>query len=540
MTKDSVLPKTTTRELTVPRELLSLLDSLHSRRDFMKIMGMGLGYPALASTLGGCGGGSSGSPPSTTLPLASLEYTVLKRTSFGVHRDALSEIQNIGIDTYLENQLNYQAIDDGNLETTIQTLFPLTTQTPAQLIGGFPDNIGDVAQQMIRATQYRQMFSQRQLYEVMVEFWSDHFNIHLVNGLGPTLKPEDDRLVIRTHALGNFRNLLGASALSPSMLFYLDNFFNLASAPNENYARELMELHTLGVDGGYTENDVKEVARCFTGWSIRFPGDPTGDYGTFKYVPQVHDDAAKVVLGNTIAANGGITDGAQVLDILATHPSTANFIATKLCRRFISDDPDSDTINAVATAFTVSNGNIKSTLRALFATSAFNTTADLKFCRPSEFFAGTIRALAPDTTYPSDNGQLFFFAQSLLGQLPFSWPTPDGYPDTQDYWSNTGGILNRWRLSFLSYAPFLPAINVFQIDYPTMLDGANTITTVIDTLVANILMRPLLSEDRTILIDWLIAQTGLGANDTLPAGAAEQLSPLVASVLISSAYFQLR
>lgn len=540
MTKDSVLPKTTTRELTVPRELLSLLDSLHSRRDFMKIMGMGLGYPALASTLGGCGGGSSGSPPSTTLPLASLEYTVLKRTSFGVHRDALSEIQNIGIDTYLENQLNYQAIDDGNLETTIQTLFPLTTQTPAQLIGGFPDNIGDVAQQMIRATQYRQMFSQRQLYEVMVEFWSDHFNIHLVNGLGPTLKPEDDRLVIRTHALGNFRNLLGASAQSPSMLFYLDNFFNLASAPNENYARELMELHTLGVDGGYTENDVKEVARCFTGWSIRFPGDLTGDYGTFKYVPQVHDDAAKVVLGNTIAANGGITDGAQVLDILATHPSTANFIATKLCRRFISDDPDSDTINAVATAFTVSNGNIKSTLRALFATSAFNTTADLKFCRPSEFFAGTIRTLAPDTTYPSDNGQLFFFAQSLLGQLPFSWPTPDGYPDTQDYWSNTGGILNRWRLSFLSYAPFLPAINVFQIDYPTMLGGANTITTVIDTLVANILMRPLLSEDRTILIDWLIAQTGLGANDTLPAGAAEQLSPLVASVLISSAYFQLR
>ncbi|KPJ93092.1 MAG: hypothetical protein AMJ55_08735, partial [Gammaproteobacteria bacterium SG8_15] len=187
---------------------------------------------------------------------------MLKRTSFGVHRDALSAAQSMGIDAYLENQLNYQTIDDGDLESTLATLFPNTTQSPEQLIAGFPDNAGIVAQQMAMASQYRQIFSQRQLYEVMVEFWSEHFNIHLLNGLGPTLKPEDDRQVIRAHALGNFRDLLGASAHSPSMLFYLDNFYNLASAPNENYARELMELHTLGVDGGYTEEDVKEVARC--------------------------------------------------------------------------------------------------------------------------------------------------------------------------------------------------------------------------------------------------------------------------------------
>ena len=135
---------------------------------------------------------------------------------------------------------------------------------------------------MTGATQYRQIFSRRQLYEVMVEFWSDHFNIHLLNGLGPTLKPADDIQVIRAHALGNFGDLLRASAHSPSMLFYLDNYLNQASAPNENYARELMELHTLGVDGGYTEADVKEVARCFTGWTIRFPGDSSGPYGTLR------------------------------------------------------------------------------------------------------------------------------------------------------------------------------------------------------------------------------------------------------------------
>ena len=144
------------------------------------------------------------------------------------------------------------------------------------------------------------------------------------------------------------------------------------------------------------------------------------------------------------------------------------------------------------------------------------------------------------TAYPKDNGQLFFFAQSILGQLPFYWPTPDGYPDIQDYWANTGGLLNRWRLSFLSYAPFIPAINVIQIDYTNLLAGTNTIGTIIDALVDNILMRPLLSEDRAIMIDWLVTQSGTGENDTLPPGVPEQVAPVVAAVLISSAYFQLR
>jgi hypothetical protein len=521
-----------------------MLDTVHSRRDFLKLMGAGLGYSALASVLPGCGGGSGGNEappaPQPALPAATAEYTALKRTSFGVHRDSLSAIKSMGIDAYLENQLDYQAINDGNLEATIQNLFPLTTRTPAQLILGFPDNIAAVAQQMIAATQYRQVFSKRQLYEVMVEFWTNHFNIHLLNGLGPTLKPEDDRQVIRAHALGNFRTLLGASAHSAAMLFYLDNFYNQASAPNENYARELMELHTLGVDGGYTEQDVKEVARCFTGWSLRFPGDAGGAYGTFVYNAAVHDNNPKTVLGRSIAGGGGQNDGEQVLDILATHASTARFIATKLCRRFITDNPDTATVDAVAAAFTASNGDIKATLRALFGTSAFRSGADLKICRPAEYLAGTIRALAPDTAYPTDNGLLFFFAQSILGQLPFNWPTPDGYPDKQDYWANTGGLLNRWRLSFLSYAPFIPSINVFQISYPSLLAGANTIATVIDALVANVLMRPLAGTDRTILIDWMVAETGIAANDVLTPGAPEQVAALVAAVLVSSAYFQLR
>jgi hypothetical protein len=523
-----------------PFDLNAVLERLHSRRDFLKLFGKGLGYSALASTLPACSSSDDPAQPAPLIPPASAEYTALKRTSFGVHRDALNAIQSMGIDAYLEQQLDYTQIDDGNLEATIQNLFPLTSQSSAQLISGFPDNIYDVSTQMIAATQYRQMFSRRQLYEVMVEFWSDHFNINLVNGLGPTLKPEDDLKVIRSHALGNFRDLLHASAKSPSMLFYLDNFFNIASAPNENYARELMELHTLGVDGGYTESDVKEVARCFTGWSLQFPDDTSGTYGTFIYVDAIHDDEAKVVLQNNIAAGGGQTDGEQVLDILAAHPSTVQFIATKLCIRFISDTPERATIDAVAAAFKQSSGDIKTTLRALFASDAFRNSADLKFTRPAEYLSGVVRALAPDTVYPTDNGQLFFFAQSILGQLPFYWPTPDGYPDEQTYWASTGGMLNRWRLSFLSFAGFIPEIDVIQVDYTPMLNGANTLASVVDAITDQVLMRPLSETDRRIVLDWLIDEQGVSENIPLTTGVPEQVSALVAAVLLSSAYFQLR
>jgi hypothetical protein len=528
-----------------PPGLQALLDSLHNRRAFLKLLARGLGYPALAATLPACGGGGSGDDPASAapaavIPAASRDYTVLKRTCFGVHRDELAAIRSLGIDAWLEQQLDHTAIDDGSLEGDVRALFPLTTQTPAQLIGGFPDNIADVARQMIAATQYRQMFSRRQLYEVMVEFWSDHFNIHLLNGLGPTLKPADDIEVIRAHALGNFRDLLHASAKSPAMLFYLDNFFNQASAPNENYARELMELHTLGVDGGYTEDDVKEVARCFTGWSIRFPGDATGDYGSFVFLPAVHDTAEKQVLQNTIAAGGGQDDGEQVLDILAAHPATARFIATKLCRRFISDTPDPASIDAVAAAFTQSAGDIRTTLRALFASDAFSRSADLKFCRPSEYLAGLVRTLAPDTPYPTDDGVLFFFAQAIMGQLPFYWPTPDGYPDRQAYWASTGGMLNRWRLSFLSFAAVIPELGVIQIDYAGLLNGADTLTGIVDALTDRVLMRPLSGDDRRTLLDWLVDEYGEAEDATLAAGSPEQVAPLVAAVLVSSAYFQLR
>ncbi len=532
-------------------DLDGILARLQNRREFLQLLGKGLGYGAIATVLPACGGSSSdsadepsspASPPKIAVPKASPEYTVLKRTSFGPHRDELASIKNIGITDYLERQLDYENINVDALETEIATQFPLTLQTPAGLIQNFPNNIFDVATQMIAATQYRQMFSGRQLFEIMVEFWGDHFNIHLVNGLGPTLKPYDDRQVIREHALGNFRELLHASAKSPAMLFYLDNFFNQVGGPNENYARELMELHTLGVDGGYTEDDVKEVARCFTGWTLRFPNDatPAEPYGEFVFADGIHDNLDKEVLGNPIVAGGGQSDGEQVLDILAAHPSTANFIATKLCRRFISDSPPQAAIDSVAAAFTSSNGEIKDTLRALFATPAFLDSADLKITRPSEYLAALVRALAPDTAYPPDKGLFWFYAQNTLGQLPFYWPTPDGFPDQQSYWASTGGLLNRWRLSFLSFAGIIPGVDTIDIDYSSMLSGANTLATVLDKITEAVLMRPLSSDDRSIILAWLTDYFNKAEDEPLLVNEPEQASPFIAAVLVSSVYFHLR
>ncbi|MDJ0778924.1 MAG: DUF1800 domain-containing protein [Gammaproteobacteria bacterium] len=526
---------------------VAALRRLQQRRDFLKLCGRGIGYGALATLLPGCGSSSGGDDDESTMtavpviPRPDPEWIALKRTSFGPHRDEMVRIRTLGIDAYLEWQLDYQLIDDGTLEADIASLFPLTRLSPADLLAGFPDNIFAVASEMAAATQFRQIFSKRQLFEVMVDFWSDHFNIHLVNGLGPTLKPADDLDVIRSHALGNFRDLLHASAKSPAMLFYLDNFFNQAGAPNENYARELMELHTLGVDGGYSENDVKEVARCFTGWTFRLPGNPGGAYGEFVFEPSIHDDLAKTVLATPIPAGGGQADGETVLDLLASHPSTARFIATKLCRRFIDDDPPAAAVDAVAAAFSASNGDIRDTLRALFARAELLDRYDRKFTRPGEFLAGLSRALAPDTGYPPDNGQFWFFTRSMLGQLPFYWPTPDGYPDSSDYWANTGGLLNRWRLSFLSFAGILPGIDVFNVDYVAMLAGSDTVDDVVDAVTEAVLMRPLSDDHRQLIVDWLVDETGGSPPDTpLPGDAPQAVAALAAAVLISSIYFHLR
>ena len=516
-----------------------------SRRRFLSMAGKGLGYGAMSAAVAACGGGGGGGnpvapapnpgppvgnpnpPPVSRIPPPSVEYSVLKRTSFGVNKSSLEEIGKLGIDGYLARQLDYENIDATLIENVVANLFPLADSSPAELRPGFPDNIGAVVRDLVGATQYRAFFSPRQLYEVMVEFWTNHFSIQLINGFEPVLKPADDAQVIRPHALGNFRDLLHASAKGSAMLYYLDNFLNTAEAPNENYARELLELHTLGVDGGYTEQDIKEVARCFTGWTL--------DFGTaeFAFVPFLHDNDAKTVLGQVIPAGGGIADGEAVLDLIAGHPSTARFIAEKLCRRFISDQPSAAVVDTVAQAFSASDGDIRATLMALFASEEFLATTDRKLSRPQEFLGQVVRSLNPQLTLPNDNGELLFGVASVLGQIPFYWPTPDGYPDEASYWGSTGGLLNRWRISLgLSFGGFYSLTN--------LLGNENTTATVVGRLADEILMRPMAADDLQLLIDWLADAVGLPADAEIPVAVIPELIPIVTSLLLSSVYFQLR
>jgi uncharacterized protein (DUF1800 family) len=396
-----------------------------------------------------------------------------------------------------------------------------------------------ITQQLNAARILRAVYSERQLNEQMVDFWTNHFNVYAGKGAVRWFLPQYDRDVIRPNAMGNFRDLLVATAKSPAMLFYLDNFQSVAENANqnnnrnrrlqrmmetgriperakerlrargltdeqierrfrqmqnqqrqrrginENYARELMELHTLGVDGGYTQKDIGEIARAFTGWTIV---DPRGyrrsvgkligeeatrtmkslqrlaglsadaESGTFYFNERAHDAGEKIVLGQKIPAGGGMEDGLKVIDILVKHPSTARFIARKLAVKFVSDNPSEALVARVAEAFSKSNGDIKTTLRALFASPEFfaaeNYRAKIK--TPFEVLASALRTLNADTNAsPALQAML-----AKMGEPLYGYQAPTGYPDTAEDWVNTGALLERLNYGLALAANRIPGTRV--------------------------------------------------------------------------------
>ena len=358
----------------------------------------------------------------------------------------------------------------------------------------------------------RAVYSERQLQEVLVDFWTNHFNVFAGKGADRWLLPAYDRDTIRPNTLGKFHELLLATAKSPAMLFYLDNFQSVSpkapagrparlqtmepkriEAPivmsnnpqqqrpqqqargiNENYARELMELHTLGVDGGYTQKDIQEVARCFTGWTIFAPrGGAVAaqaltngrrvemlreNAGTFYFAMNRHDDGEKIVLGHKIPAGGGIKDGLMVLDILSHHPSTAKFIATKLSRRFVSDNPSPALVARVAGAFTKSDGDIRETLKAIFFSPEFNSPEAYraKIKRPFELAISAVRTLGADT----NGGPGFHQWIARMGQPLYGYQTPNGYSDMAEDWVNTGSLLERLNFGLSLASNRIPGTRV--------------------------------------------------------------------------------
>ncbi len=518
---------------------------------------------------------------------------VLNRLGFGARSGDVERVKSIGIKRYIEQQLNPQSIDDSLTASKLSNFEVLNMETeeifakypqPGQLLrmiegngrGQRPDRQNNAAmedeksqaqQQAERRDRRRKLieiyrkydlkpanqimaqvqtsrilraaYSERQLEEVMVDFWANHFNVYSNKAVTRWFIPSYERDVLRKNSLGNFRDLVVGTAKHPAMLFYLDNFQSVSpnnnnnqdrrrlnrvmrngrldprirqrmkdqglsdeqidqrikqiqsggnqrNQPgiNENYARELMELHTLGVDGGYTQEDIKEVAKAFTGWTIfaprgnrrmagnmineeqdrqaarqarRFGISPDSKPGTFVFANRLHDQGPKTVLGHKIN-EGGMRDGLKVIDILVSHPSTARFIAKKLAVKFVNDNPNPAFVDRIANAFQKSNGDIKATLRALFSDEEFfaaeNYRAKIK--TPFELLISSLRALNAET-----NGSRGLIAMlNRMGEPLYGYQAPTGYPDTAGDWVNTGALLERMNFAVALASNRIPQTRV--------------------------------------------------------------------------------
>ena len=379
-----------------------------------------------------------------------------------------------GIYKWIETQLHPETIADTALDEKLAQL-KAPNMTPDQLLAAFPRaellaekmgikkedfnksdelkkkirmQIGEehlpeeivremTAQRLIRAVE-----SRKQLQEVLADFWLNHFNIDITKGQERWLLPEFERDVIRKNMFGKFEDLVRATAHSPAMLFYLDNHQSHVSGINENYARELMELHTLGVDGGYNQSDVTQLARILTGWSIENPQISA----TFKFRPRQHDEGEKIFMGQRFEAGHGQDEGERAIDMITKHPSTARFIATKLARYFVSDKPPKSLVDRMTKKFRDTDGDLRALYTTMFTSPEFWSKASLhaKVKKPVQFVVSAIRALGgelePKNELPRDLAE--------MGEDLYKCPPPTGYKDQAEVWVNPGALVN--RLNFAS------------------------------------------------------------------------------------------
>lgn len=368
------------------------------------------------------------------------------RLAFGPRPGDVGRIEQMGRAEYFREQLTADLPEPLHLQLRLRRM-EIYQFEPADL-EGWPEET--VIRQLQQAALLRATYSPNQLLERMVDFWSNHFNIYARKGHAMYRISKDQVEVVRRHALGRFIDLLSASARSPAMLAYLDNTENRRGVPNENYARELLELHTLGVHGGYTQRDVLEVARCFTGWGIetRF----LRKRGQFRFDPETHDEGEKVVLGHRIPAGGGVEDGQRVLRILAAHPSCARYLASKFCRYFTGLE-DGPLVERIARVYTRSGGNVRAMLQAIVRSQDLAEGPPL-VKRPLDFVASALRALDADT----DAGSGILDHLDRMGQPLHQWPMPDGYPDQTSSW--TGSLLARWNFALALAGNQIPGTSI--------------------------------------------------------------------------------
>lgn len=359
-------------------------------------------------------------------------HRLTNRLGFGPNGVELAAIESLGRSGYVARCLAADQGEDPRLQFQMRRLETLAME--AGDARNWPEE--HVLQQLQQAAILRAVYGSNPLQERMAEFWSDHFNIYGRKGLAAYRLSRDVETVVRKHALGKFPDMLTASAKSPAMLLYLDNHFNVDGVPNENYAREIMELHTMGVDGGYTQQDVMEVARCFTGWKVEMGPIRRGQ---FQFDESRHDDGEKIVLGERIPAGGGISDGYRVMEILCAHPATHRHISGKLVKRFLGRE-DGKWTRILAARWKDSNGDIRHVLEPLLAGEDLVQSEPI-YKRPFDFMVSALRA----TGAQSDGGTALQTHLASMGQPVYQWPMPDGYPHKSEAW--TGTTLARWNFA---------------------------------------------------------------------------------------------
>lgn len=393
---------------------------------------------------------------------------VLNRLSFGLQPGDIERTKNLGVERYIQEQLNPSVIPEpqvlktqlSQLDTVKLTSLQLLEQNQLRSHKGqkptleerkaYHENMRHALEQSVQARLLRATESPRQLEEVMVEFWYNHFNVFSGKGIVRLLAGAYEQEAIRPHTLGRFRDLVGATARHPAMLFYLDNWQNTApNSPgargkakglNENYARELMELHTLGVDGGYTQKDVIALAKILTGWTFRrAEGAGVGQDG-FYFDAKRHDFSDKVLMGHVIKGSG-IAEGEQAFDILAKSPATARHLSYQLAQYFVTDQPPKSLVNRLSQTFLSTDGNIKVVLNTLFHSSEFwdSRIYGAKFKTPYQYAVSAVRATGTEVT----NFQPISSVLQQLGMPLYGCLTPDGYQNTEAAWLNPDAMTRR-------------------------------------------------------------------------------------------------
>ena len=511
------------------------------------------------------------------LPADQQIIQALNRLTFGAKPGDILKVRAMGVDKWIDQQLQPRKINDDAMDAFVRNYSALNANQD-DLLKQYAqaqqarrevkrdradttkamtaDEIAQMRQQQAQGNSRRQVVtelqssrvaravaSERQLQEVMTDFWENHFNIYAAKGAPePYYLVDFDQNVIRPRALGKFRDILEAVAQSPAMLFYLDNARSMADSNrptlrvqnealrvrpfgrrglgsigamraeqqrqqqqqqqqqqrkrpglNENYGRELLELHTLGVDGGYTQQDVINVARAFTGWTIK----PPAQGGGFIFRPQVHDAGEKIVLGHKLAAGRGMEDAEDVLDILARSPATAHYISFKLARRFVSDSPSKALVDHAAQVYLQTDGDIREVLRSIITSPEFFSQQAFrsKVKSPFEVVVSAMRALnaAPDNT--PRTAQVIAY----LGQPIFGHQAPNGWPETGESWMNTGAILNRINFGMAAAAGSLPGADIRTLPALDTIGSAPRVKQV-DAVVATILNGMVSPDTRAVLL----------------------------------------